>query len=156
PRVSLFALGGSARGPSAGLHAAAQQRRGRNLGGGRLRGQSMGFLRSSELLGEAGASRTLRDGLSWMRTDMGNSSLDEPRKWRGYLAMLAERAAGYSMGCLAAMQFLTIAPPLVRRSFTAAELGRAVGYFPLVGLLIGGFLVGLDRLLALFLPPSVA
>jgi adenosylcobinamide-GDP ribazoletransferase len=30
-----------------------------------------------------------------------------------------------------------------------------VGYFPLVGALIGGFLVGFDRLLVLFLPPSV-
>ncbi len=59
------------------------------------------------------------------------------------------------MGCLAAVQFLTIAPPLVRRSFTDAELGRAVAYFPLVGALIGGFLVGLDRLLVLFLPPSI-
>jgi adenosylcobinamide-GDP ribazoletransferase len=59
------------------------------------------------------------------------------------------------IGCLAAVQFLTIAPPLVRRPFTDTELGRAVGYFPLVGVLIGGFLIGLDRLLALFLPPNV-
>lgn len=62
---------------------------------------------------------------------------------------------GNIMGCLAAVQFLTIAPPLVRRSFTDAELGRAVGYFPLVGALIGGFLVGFDHLLGLFLPPGV-
>lgn len=59
------------------------------------------------------------------------------------------------MGFLAAVQFLSIAPPLVRRAFTPAELGRAVGYFPLVGLLIGGFLIGLDRLLAWFLPSNV-
>jgi adenosylcobinamide-GDP ribazoletransferase len=59
------------------------------------------------------------------------------------------------MGCLAAVQFLTIAPPLVRRPFTNAEMGRAVGYFPLVGALIGGLLVGFDRLFALFLPPGV-
>jgi adenosylcobinamide-GDP ribazoletransferase len=59
------------------------------------------------------------------------------------------------MGCLAAVQFLTIAPPLVRRPFTDTELGRAVGYFPLVGVLIGGFLVGFDYLLALFLPSNV-
>lgn len=59
------------------------------------------------------------------------------------------------MGFLAAVQFLTIAPPLVRRAFTPAELGRAVGYFPLVGLLIGGFVIGLDRLLASFLPSNV-
>lgn len=50
---------------------------------------------------------------------------------------------------LAALQFLTIAPPLVRRAFTPAELGRAVGVFPLVGLLLGGVLAGLDALLPL-------
>jgi adenosylcobinamide-GDP ribazoletransferase len=60
------------------------------------------------------------------------------------------------MGCLAAVQFLTIAPPLVRRPFTDAELGRAVGYFPLIGALIGGFLIGFDHLLALLLPPGMA
>ena len=60
------------------------------------------------------------------------------------------------MSSLAAVQFLTIAPPLVRRPFTGEELGRAVGYFPLVGVLIGGFLIEADRFLTLFLPPSVA
>jgi adenosylcobinamide-GDP ribazoletransferase len=59
------------------------------------------------------------------------------------------------MGCLAAVQFLTVAPPLVRRPFTEAELGRAVGYFPLVGVLIGLFLVAVDRLLVFFFPLSV-
>lgn len=83
---------------------------------------------------------------------MATPLLDERR---GRLAALCDRLGVSVMGCLAAVQFLTIAPPLVRRPFTAAELGRAVGYFPLVGLLIGGFLVGLDRFLALFLPPSV-
>ncbi len=79
---------------------------------------------------------------------MGDPSLNERR---GFLALLGTHA----MGCAAAVQFLTIAPPLVRRSFTPAELGRAVGYFPLVGLLIGGCVLGLDRLLARFLPPGV-
>jgi adenosylcobinamide-GDP ribazoletransferase len=71
---------------------------------------------------------------------------------------LDQRRAGLGanvMGCLAALQFLTIAPPLVRRPFTGAELGQAVGYFPLVGVLIGGFLVGFDYLLASILPPNV-
>jgi adenosylcobinamide-GDP ribazoletransferase len=80
---------------------------------------------------------------------MGNSSLDERR---GLLAMLGTNV----MGCLTAIQFLTVAPPLIRGSLSETELGRAVGYFPLVGLLIGGFLVGVDRLLALFLPPGVS
>jgi adenosylcobinamide-GDP ribazoletransferase len=48
------------------------------------------------------------------------------------------------VGLLAALQFLTIAPPFVRRPFTPAELGRAVAYFPLVGLGIGGLLFALD------------
>jgi adenosylcobinamide-GDP ribazoletransferase len=91
-----------------------------------------------------------------MRTNMGSPLLDERSEPRSLLAILADRVGSNVMGCLAAVQFLTIAPPVVRRCFTPAELGRAVGYFPLVGLLIGGFLVGLDRLLARFLPPGVA
>jgi adenosylcobinamide-GDP ribazoletransferase len=59
-------------------------------------------------------------------------------------------------GLAAAVQFLTVLPPLVRRPFTPAELGRSVGWFPLVGLLLGGFLAGLDWLLARVFPPGVA
>lgn len=55
----------------------------------------------------------------------------------------------------AAVQFLTLAPPLVRRPLTPLELGRSVGWFPLVGLLIGGLLAGLDRCLAWVFPPAV-
>jgi adenosylcobinamide-GDP ribazoletransferase len=53
---------------------------------------------------------------------------------------------------LAAVQFLTIAPPVIKRPFTAREMGQAVGFYPLVGLLIGGVLLGADALLALILP----
>jgi len=56
----------------------------------------------------------------------------------------------------AALQFLTITPPLVRRPFRPEELGKAVGYFPLVGVLLGCLLAGLDWILALVLPASVA
>lgn len=56
---------------------------------------------------------------------------------------------------LAAFQFLTIAPALVRRAFTAQELGRAVGFFPLVGLALGGALSGLALVLGLIFPPGV-
>lgn len=84
---------------------------------------------------------------------MGIPSLDERR---GCLTTLALWIMANAMGCIAAVQFLTIAPPLVRRSFTATELGRAVGYFPLVGLMIGGILLGLDRFFAWFLPLNVA
>jgi adenosylcobinamide-GDP ribazoletransferase len=87
---------------------------------------------------------------------MGTPLLEERQQPRGRLAAFGAWLGSNAMGCLAAVQFLTIVPPLVRRPFTGAELGRAVGYFPLVGVLIGGFLIGLDRLLALFLPPGVA
>jgi len=43
----------------------------------------------------------------------------------------------------AALQFLTITYPFVRRSFTGREMGRSVGCFPLVGLLLGAVLAGL-------------
>jgi adenosylcobinamide-GDP ribazoletransferase len=56
---------------------------------------------------------------------------------------------------LAALQFLTIVPPVVRRPFTPLELGQAVGHFPLVGVLLGGVLAGLDSGLKLIFPPGV-
>ena len=49
---------------------------------------------------------------------------------------------------LAALQFLTIAPPIVRRPFTVVEMGRAVGYFPLVGALLGGLLPATEDVIA--------
>ncbi|HEX5269595.1 MAG TPA: adenosylcobinamide-GDP ribazoletransferase, partial [Gemmataceae bacterium] len=55
----------------------------------------------------------------------------------------------------AAFQFLTVAPPLVRRPFTPEELGRSVGWFPLVGLLLGGLLAGLNWSLGFLFPPGV-
>ena len=57
---------------------------------------------------------------------------------------------------LAAFQFLTIFPTVIRRLFTADEMGRAVGFFPLVGLALGGILLGLDSGLRLFLQPHLA
>lgn len=50
--------------------------------------------------------------------------------------------------CAAALQFLTIAAPLLRRPFSQRELGAAVGWFPLVGLALGGLLAGADLLLS--------
>lgn len=55
-----------------------------------------------------------------------------------------------------ALQFLTIAPSIIQRAFTPAELGWAVGFFPLVGLLLGGLLAGLDAVLRLVFPISVS
>lgn len=56
---------------------------------------------------------------------------------------------------LAAFQFLTILPPIVRRPFSPQELGQAVGFFPLVGLATGALLLALDAGLSLIFPPVV-
>lgn len=58
-------------------------------------------------------------------------------------------------GFWVASQFLTIVPPIIERPFTPSELGRAVGFFPLVGLLLGLVLVGVNFGLAFLLPASV-
>lgn len=60
------------------------------------------------------------------------------------------------MGIPAAFQFLTVCPPIVRRPFAPREMGRAVGSFPLVGLVIGGLLVGVDWLAGRVLPTAVS
>ncbi|HEY73526.1 MAG: adenosylcobinamide-GDP ribazoletransferase [Chloroflexi bacterium] len=57
---------------------------------------------------------------------------------------------------LAALQFLTLIPPVVRRPFTSVEMGRAVGYFPLTGALLGALLVGLNWGLAQVFPSGVS
>ena len=56
---------------------------------------------------------------------------------------------------LTAFQFLTTFPAVIRRVFTAQELGRAVGFFPLVGLALGGIFYGLEIGLRLIFPPQV-
>ena len=56
---------------------------------------------------------------------------------------------------LAALQFLTIAPPLVKRVFTEKELGQAAGFYPLVGAIIGGLLYAANYGLALIVPDSL-
>lgn len=62
------------------------------------------------------------------------------------------RRANPLVAFLAAVQFLSITPPLVRRLFTPAEMGASVGFYPLVGALLGGLLFLIDLLLAPFLP----
>jgi adenosylcobinamide-GDP ribazoletransferase len=57
---------------------------------------------------------------------------------------------------LAAFQFLTIFPAFVRRTFTPRELGRAVGWYPLVGLALGGLLLGCYTALVTILPNMVS
>jgi adenosylcobinamide-GDP ribazoletransferase len=57
---------------------------------------------------------------------------------------------------IAALQFLTILPPIIRRLFTTEEMGRSTGYFPLVGALLGGMLALLNWGLAQVWPPTVS
>jgi adenosylcobinamide-GDP ribazoletransferase len=54
------------------------------------------------------------------------------------------------LGFVAALQFLTIFP--VRLKVSANALRRSIAYFPLVGMLIGGILYGLDRLFTMAFP----
>ncbi len=54
-----------------------------------------------------------------------------------------------------ALKFLTIIPLPKQPEVSSEELGRSIGYFPLVGIIIGLILVGLNWLLSLLLPPAV-
>ncbi len=56
---------------------------------------------------------------------------------------------------LTAVQFLLISPAFIKRPFSARELGAAVGFYPLVGLILGGILLAADYFLALIMPPLV-
>jgi adenosylcobinamide-GDP ribazoletransferase len=47
---------------------------------------------------------------------------------------------------ISAVQFLTVIPPVIKRTFTPKELGQSVAYFPVVGLLIGGLLITIKTL----------
>lgn len=52
----------------------------------------------------------------------------------------------------AALQFLTIMPPIIRRRFTHRELGGAVAWYPAAGLVLGALLSAGNELLLRFLP----
>lgn len=56
---------------------------------------------------------------------------------------------------LAALQLLTVLPIANGRLFTLPELGRAVGLYPFVGLILGALLAGGHALFALIFPPPV-
>ena len=59
------------------------------------------------------------------------------------------------MRFLATLRFLTIIPFPWRREVSPEQLGRSAGYFPVVGIIIGLILAGLNWLLGLFLPSPV-
>jgi adenosylcobinamide-GDP ribazoletransferase len=56
---------------------------------------------------------------------------------------------------LAALHFLTSIPVPLKRELSPAQLGRATTYFPLIGLVIGGILAGLNWLLLNIMPVGV-
>ena len=57
------------------------------------------------------------------------------------------------MGLLAAFQFLTLLP--IKRNFDSRQLGGSTVYFPIVGLVIGLLLAGVNYLLHFILPQAV-
>jgi adenosylcobinamide-GDP ribazoletransferase len=57
------------------------------------------------------------------------------------------------LGFLAALQFLTVLP--ISRGFTGEQIGRSTAYFPVVGLIIGLVLAGINFVLSLILPSAV-
>lgn len=60
------------------------------------------------------------------------------------------------MPLLIAFQFLTIFPALVNRRFTPQKMGRAAGWFPLVGVALGAALYGVNYFARMFFPANVA
>lgn len=59
------------------------------------------------------------------------------------------------MSFIAALRFLTIIPLPWGREVSPEELGRSITYFPVVGIIIGLILAGLNWLLGLLLPSTV-
>ncbi len=59
------------------------------------------------------------------------------------------------MGFLAAIKFLTIIPLFRRYEDSREAMGGSIVYFPVVGLIIGLILAGVNWFFSLFLPPAV-
>lgn len=57
---------------------------------------------------------------------------------------------------IVAFQFLTIFPTVIKRMFTSQEMGRAVGWFPLVGVTLGFALYGVNYFANLIFPSMVS
>lgn len=57
---------------------------------------------------------------------------------------------------IAAFQFLTIFPTLIKRMFTSQEMGRAVAWFPLVGIVLGLLLYVVNHFAQLIFPANVS
>src|SRR5438094_335744 len=59
-------------------------------------------------------------------------------------------------GFLVALQFLTRLPSPIRQSISLEDLGRSIGWFPLVGATIGAIVVALNIFFQLLFHPAVA
>jgi adenosylcobinamide-GDP ribazoletransferase len=59
------------------------------------------------------------------------------------------------MSFFTALRFLTAIPLPLKHSDSAEDMARSTVFFPVIGLIIGGILVGLNLLLGLFLPRAV-
>ena len=57
---------------------------------------------------------------------------------------------------IAAFQFLTIFPTIIKRMFTSQEMGRAVGWFPLVGVVLDFALYGVNYTANLLFPQNIS
>jgi len=57
---------------------------------------------------------------------------------------------------IAAFQFLTIFPAIIRRMFTSQEMAHAVGWFPLVGVVLGALLYGVNHFAQMVFPASIS
>lgn len=66
-----------------------------------------------------------------------------------------EQPSGFT-ALLAALQFLLVSPAFIRRPFTPEEMGAAVGFYPVAGLILGAILAGGHYLLDLALPPLLS
>jgi len=57
---------------------------------------------------------------------------------------------------IAAFQFLTIFPTLIKRMFTSREMGQSAGWFPLVGVTLGTLLYGVNYFAQMIFSASVS
>jgi adenosylcobinamide-GDP ribazoletransferase len=57
---------------------------------------------------------------------------------------------------ITAFQFLTIFPAIIKRMFTSQEMGRAVAWFPLVGIVLGFLLYVVNHSARIIFPDSVS
>src|SRR5437773_449626 len=139
-------MGGPPRRFAAGLLPPAAIRCWRAVSRRRPARQLVGFLRPCSLRSDAGTCGALCQSVPSGNRGRRAVSITLGEKQEQELARRPwlDVVGGWPLGFLAALQFLTVVPPLIRRPLTPVELGRAVGWFPLVGVLLGVALIGTD------------